>query len=31
MKNHLIAAMLIGSSVYGDTWLSHADPFEAST
>jgi hypothetical protein len=23
------AAMLIGSAVFGDTWLSHADPFEA--
>jgi hypothetical protein len=24
-----VAVMLIGSAVYGDTWLSHADPFEA--
>ena len=23
------AAMLIGSAVFGETWLSHADPFEA--
>jgi hypothetical protein len=23
------AAMLIGSAVFGDTWLTHADPFEA--
>jgi hypothetical protein len=24
-----VAVMLIGSAVFGDTWLSHADPFEA--